>query len=177
MQPASISPDCFVGFSELDMPPETSTTVLVHIDFKGKSGSAMKFTLETERGKFPLAIAAPLGELLLPLESPITTEAFEAARAKLSGMHEMSTNVTLASPCDAKKLQLCILSVANVTILGESEDDAVVRAAAYLKRGFEDMALVRVDLLDDAKASVRVHCTDIIFATNMMSALKKAIAK
>jgi AP-3 complex subunit beta len=114
-----------------------------------------------------------MGELIRAIQMPETL--FNAEIAKLRGMNETSTTVTLPSAnANADTIRKKIYECSNVLQV-PSSDDAVLKFAGKTLAS-KSLVLVQVKILEESgttKADIGINCEKIVVGSMLAKELKK----
>lgn len=161
-----------VAFPEVQsLLPGKSAEVNLHIDFNQKIRPA-KFEICTNKGRYPVTITPPIGELLRGV--PMSTDDFLAAQSKLRGMNE---SVTKMQDCvDSGNIAPRVISHLNVGLISAAPDDNVYRfAGKTMSPSNPIQILISVSKADDGPATVTVNCGDAILLATIVKAVVSSL--
>ena len=151
-----------------NLPAGAAAEVHLHVDFAG-SRQPVRFHLATERGSFPVEVRPTQGELLVP--APMDGAAFDAARARLGGMH-LSTFLLPPRPAaeTATALATRVLRCMHASVVPPLAADAPLRFAGAAIADGRPALLVLERHDDGLRASV--HAEDAMGGPILLDELK-----
>lgn len=156
--------------------PGTTMHAKVHAGFNGKE-EAIKFSLQTNRGRYPISLKAPLGELLRPVVMSETM--FTQRQGEMSGMQEANCEVTVKlDPRSFKQIPKQVLRNANVGITVGSANWLQTGKCRFVGRrsGSQNPMLFSVEVSPTTGAGkVRVNCESAMSATTFLRTLRDAV--
>jgi len=158
--------------------PGETAKAKMHIDFNGKT-EGIKFTLHTDRGRFPIVLKAPLGELLKP--TPMSDEVFKQKQQQMGGMQEANCKVKVSTdPTSFQGLPKRVLRSANVAITIGSTSWTQSGVCRFVGRrvGSSASILFSVEVSPSTGSGlVRVNCESAMLSTTFLRTLRKAVLK
>jgi len=158
----------FPAFTNL-LPNQDRVTTL-GVDYNDTTQPA-KFDIVIGGRPHPVTLAAPVGELLRPLNMPEV--AFAEEQSKLRGMNEVSSSVTLPSvACDLKSIMSRTYQAANILQV-PSSDSSLLRFAGQTVSG-KSLVLVT---LDQGKSQLQVSCEKMVIGSMLSREIKAALEK
>ena len=151
-----------------NLPAGAAAEVHLHVDFAG-SRQPVRFHLATERGSFPVEVRPTQGELLVP--APMDGAAFDAARARLGGMH-LSTFLLPPRPAaeTVSALATRVLRCMHASVVPPLAADAPLRFAGAAIADGRPALLVLERHADGLRASV--HAEDAMGGPILLDELK-----
>eukprot|EP00003_Mantamonas_plastica_P001269 TRINITY_DN1091_c0_g1_i3.p1 TRINITY_DN1091_c0_g1~~TRINITY_DN1091_c0_g1_i3.p1 ORF type:complete len:1160 (-),score=485.32 TRINITY_DN1091_c0_g1_i3:900-4343(-) len=161
----------FKPFDLIDiLGPESEMTAHLNINFNMKI-TGLKFTIVTDRGRYPVSMSAPIGELLSPYS--LSKSEFETAKSKLGGMNAQSKSITFTEELLANKplsqIPSRLLNKMNMSVVSlPSKDDPVYRLAAKTMNSKEDNVLISLEISLDEDDQVQADAKLVCNSDSMM---------
>ncbi|XP_066458942.1 AP-3 complex subunit beta-1 isoform X2 [Eleutherodactylus coqui] len=161
-------------FSPIDsLEPEGSITVSMGIDFCDSTQTA-SFQLCTKEDKFSVGIQPPPGELLSPVTMSETD--FKKEQAKLTGMNESSSTITVSPHNSIPQVVVQkFLAAANFGVVPSGQDNVHRFAAKTVHSG--SLMLVTVELKEGSTAQLIINTEKTVIGSVLLRELKPVLSQ
>ncbi|XP_073440245.1 AP-3 complex subunit beta-1 [Dendrobates tinctorius] len=161
-------------FSPIDsLEPEGSITVSMGIDFCDSTQTA-SFQLCTKEDRFSVGIQPPPGELLLPVTMSETD--FKKEQAKLTGMNESSTTITVSPQNSTPQAVVQKFSAAaNLGVVASGQNNIHRFAAKTVHSG--SLMLVTVALKEGSTAQLIINTEKTVIGSVLLRELKPVLSQ
>lgn len=166
-----------VSFDEVaKLDPGQSTSVTLHIDFKGKP-NAIKLGIKAGSDTYQVSLVPGCGEVVRPKKMDIA--AFTKAQSKLGGMNESKASVEMPSlkgDDGAKGTQLATKLLEKINsfhVVPEGDDSTTQRFSAVMQDGTDCLVTAKID---GTKVALTFNCSDFMFRSSFAEAVRDALA-
>ena len=129
-----------------------------------------KFTICSSNGRFPCKIQSPVGEMISPYV--LVESDFEAIKAKLSGMHEVSDECE-NSVKDFATLSQVISKVVATSICFSTENDCLKFASKTIAQEKTLLITLRVS---ESSTKITINTEAVVLGSVILKDVKKCIS-
>ena len=165
----SVTMDDWIGIPVIPS-GQTSQTCL-YINFNDTLQPA-KFTISCNKGRYPVKIQPPVGELLVP--QVLVESEFDELRGKLSGMHETSGDCESGGKSASEISQLVSSRISSSLCFCGNSNSLKFGSKTVAT---EKMLLVSLDVGEGGKVKVIVNSEAVVLGSMILKDLVKGIGK